>query len=194
MIHPPPYETLNKDSVWIRPYRPTDINGHLEAATESSAEVYPWLPWCNPKYTRDDAEIWVISRPQAWEQGNEYSFVITDANNRFLGSVGLNTIDFENQRANLGYWVRSSACGMGLATAATELAVEFAFKTVQLKRVEILAAVENKASQRVAEKAAAIREGILRSRLILHGRSHDVVAYSLISTDNWQAHSVQRGA
>jgi RimJ/RimL family protein N-acetyltransferase len=39
------------------------------------------------------------------------------------------------------------------------------------------------ASQKVAEKAKAKREGVLRNRLLLHDRSHDAVMYSLVVTD-----------
>jgi RimJ/RimL family protein N-acetyltransferase len=47
-----------------------------------------------------------------------------------------------------------------------------------LNRLEIVAAVENIPSQRVAEKAGAIREGIARSRLFLNGRFHDAAVFS----------------
>jgi RimJ/RimL family protein N-acetyltransferase len=40
-------------------------------------------------------------------------------------------------------------------------------------------AAGNLASQRVAEKAGATREGILRGRLILHDVAHDAVMFSL---------------
>ena len=119
------------------------------------------------------------SRDEAWKQGSEYSFVITNANGVFLGSVGLNTIDFENQRANLGYWVRTSATRKGIASTASVLIARFGIETVGLKRIEIVAAVDNIASQRVAEKAGATREGILRNRLFLHGKSVDCLSYSI---------------
>jgi RimJ/RimL family protein N-acetyltransferase len=49
-----------------------------------------------------------------------------------------------------------------------------------LNRIEILVAVDNLASQRVAAKVGAVREGILRNRLLLHGKIHDAVMFSLI--------------
>ena len=52
-----------------------------------------------------------------------------------------------------------------------------------MNRLEILAAVDNIASQRVAEKAGAIREGIMRNRLVIHGKLYDAVMFSLIPGD-----------
>jgi ribosomal-protein-serine acetyltransferase len=52
-----------------------------------------------------------------------------------------------------------------------------------LNRIEILVPTENPASVRVAEKAGAKKEGILRNRLVLHDCPQDAVMYSLIAAD-----------
>ncbi len=79
--------------------------------------------------------------------------------------------------------MRSSQIGRGVATAATLLAAEFGFEDLGLNRIEILTAIGNVASGRVAEKAGAKKEGILRSRLLLHNCPQDAVMYSLIVAD-----------
>src|SRR5437764_6118705 len=50
-------------------------------------------------------------------QGDEwYSFAVLDQScGRFLGGVGINFINRVHQFANLGYWVRTSAAGRGVA-------------------------------------------------------------------------------
>ena len=85
--------------------------------------------------------------------------------------------------ANLGHWVRSSRVKHGVATKAAVLLAQFGLRQLELNRIEILVAIENGASQRVAEKVRAKREGILRHRLLLHGDPHDAVMFSLIPTD-----------
>jgi RimJ/RimL family protein N-acetyltransferase len=57
---------------------------------------------------------------------------------------------------------------------------DFAFRTTDLVRLEIVCAVGNERSQRVAERAGAVREGVLRRRLVLHGEAVDAVMYSLV--------------
>jgi RimJ/RimL family protein N-acetyltransferase len=94
----------------------------------------------------------------------------------------LNQIDEAHRTANLGYWVRTSAAGQGVTSQAVRLLAEWAFANTNLERLEIVAAVGNVRSQRVAEKADALREGLLRSRLYLHGQPHDAVVYSIIRT------------
>ena len=67
-----------------------------------------------------------------------------------------------------------------MATAAVKLAYQWAMENTNLIRLEILIAVENHASLRVAEKVGALREGMLRKRLLLHDEAHDAVMFSLI--------------
>jgi RimJ/RimL family protein N-acetyltransferase len=61
--------------------------------------------------------------------------------------------------------VGADARGRGVATAATRLAGNWAFEAVpELARLQLRAAVENVASNRVAEKAGFTREGVLRAQ------------------------------
>jgi RimJ/RimL family protein N-acetyltransferase len=46
-----------------------------------------------------------------------------------------------------------------------------------------IAAVENVASQRVAEKAGAVRECVARKRLLINGEQLDAVVFSLVAQD-----------
>lgn len=175
---------FSSDGISIRRYQVTDIPLLHEAVRESISEISPWMPWCHPDYSMEDSAAWVLSRDEAWANEVEHSFVITDAETgAFLGAVGLNQFNRDHQFANLGYWVRSSRAGRGVATTATLLTARFGLRKLALQRIEILAAVGNKPSQRVAEKAGAKNEGVLRNRLSLRGQPHDAVMYSLIPSD-----------
>jgi len=175
---------LTDGRVLIRPYRAEDIGAMYEAVRESVAEVSPWLPWCHAGYTLDETTAFVMAREEAWETDEAYGFGVFDAaTGSYLGGVGLNFINRVHQCANLGYWVRSTRTGRGIASAATRLAARFALEHLGFQRIEILAAVGNRASQRVAEKAGATREGVLRQRLLVNGQPQDAVLYSLIAAD-----------
>jgi RimJ/RimL family protein N-acetyltransferase len=166
--------------ILIRPYDLADAPALYEAARESVADVNFWLPWCHGAYQVADAESWIASQLAAREQNVSYSFVIADEGGRFLGGCGINQLVLAHRFANLGYWVRTSAAGQGVAPQAVRLLADWAFANTPLERLEIVVAVGNVRSQRVAEKAGAHREGILRSRLIAHGQSPDAVMFSLV--------------
>ncbi|MGQ0637050.1 MAG: GNAT family N-acetyltransferase [Planctomycetaceae bacterium] len=168
------------DTLLIRPSRSDDIDGVFAAVRESINELSSWMPWCHPEYARSETLAWVESRPAAWDAKTDFSFVIESETGEILGACGLDRIEHTNGTASLGYWVRTSATGRGVATQATTLLREWAFHHTDLHRLEIMAAVGNVASQRVAEKAGATREGVLAQRLVVRGRKHDAALFSII--------------
>jgi RimJ/RimL family protein N-acetyltransferase len=151
-----------------------------EAARESVPEVFPWLAWCHAEYSMAEAVDWISTRAPLAAEGREHTFAIVGPDGRYLGGCGLNQMNRLHRFANLGYWVRSSATSRGVATAAVRQVAEFAFRFTDLLRLEIVCAVGNERSQRVAERAGASREGVLRHRLLLHGQPADAVMYSLV--------------
>jgi RimJ/RimL family protein N-acetyltransferase len=175
---------LIEGPILIRTLREEDVSALFEAARESIAEVSPWLPWCHENYSIEETREFIASRELASEGGEWYSFGIFEKDGgRFLGGVGINFINRVHQMANLGYWVRTSAAGRGVATSATRAVARFGFEQLGLQRIEIVAAVDNIPSQRVAEKAGAVREGVLRKRLLIRGKPQDAVMFSLVRED-----------
>lgn len=172
------------DHVLLRPFRDDDAGALYEAVCESMAEVSPWLSWCHRDYSIDESRQFISSRAQAADSDEWYSFgVFAKDTGAFLGGVGLNFINRVHQMGNLGYWVRTAAAGRGIATEAARLMARFAFEKVGLHRVEIVAAIPSIASQRVAEKTGAVREGVLRNRLLIRGVPYDAMLFSLIPSD-----------
>lgn len=164
----------------LRPFRPGDAAAFHEAVSASVDELRPWMPWCHPDYTLDEATAWVTMQSKAFSERSEFEFAIIGRSNQVLGACGLNQIDVRNRRANVGYWIRSSASGQGLAAAAVARLLLWAEANTDFQRFEIVVATENVGSLRVAEKVGAVREGTLRQRLLLHDHFHDAVIFSLV--------------
>ena len=176
---------FTENSIRIRPYKPEDAQPLFEAAVESIPDVYLWLPWCHPGYSKDESQAWIAHCEQGWYSGKEFQFAVVpkDEDKKVLGGCGLNAIDFSHRTANLGYWVRSGASGNGIATTAALMVARFGMESLKLIRIEIVMSIHNKRSKRVAEKIGAQYEGILRHRLLIHEEPHDAYLYSLIPED-----------
>jgi ribosomal-protein-serine acetyltransferase len=172
---------LTDGRIILRPHRKSDAGTLYQAIRESLAELSPWLPFAHQDYSIKESLNWVKKRPKEWKKGRAYEFVILDAGSgAVIGGCGLNAIDNLNRRANLGYWVRTSRTGQGIAPAAAVLLAKWGFEALKLLRIEILVASENERSLRVAEKAGAKREGVLRNRLNIRDKAHDAVMHSLV--------------
>lgn len=168
----------------LQPYWLVNADAVYRAVRESLPQLLPWMPWCHAEYSRDDTETWLRSQPQEWESARNYNFAITSAEGEsFLGACGINSFNHQDQFASLGYWVRSTRTGGGIATTAARCLARAAFEALPLNRIEIVVAVENVASRRVAEKIGGTFEGVLRSRTVVRDRVLDAAMYSLIPDD-----------
>ncbi len=170
----------------IRFWEVADAPGLFEAAWQSREQLMRWMQWCHPNYRVEESREWIERQVEARADGSGYEFAIIDGRGRIAGGCGLNTIETAHRRANLGYWVRTSNTGQGIASCAVRLLANWAFETTDLIRLEIVVATENHASQRVAEKAGADREGLLADRLMLREKAHDAVMYAFVRS-RWRA-------
>ena len=95
------------------------------------------------------------------------------------GSIAVRLRRFST--GHIGYWIAREARGRGVATEALAGLCRWAVDTLDVKRLELLTDVDNRGSQRVAEKAGFQREGILRSSLENRdGHVRDSVMFSLL--------------
>ena len=175
---------LTDDVIRLRPLVMEDASELTDAVQKSIPDLMPWMSWCHAGYNQQDALRWLNTLPSGWAKGTDYSFVITDiTDGQILGGCGLSFVNQLFRFGNLGYWVRSDRRGAGIASRAVYLLTRFAFEKVGLVRVEIVVAVDNRPSLRVAEKIGARWEGVLRNRLIVRDSIYDAVMHSLTPED-----------
>lgn len=167
----------------MRPFRFVDAEDLFVSIRESLNELKPWMSWAHDSYSLEEAKDFIRITRARWEDGNLYAFAITEKSGAILGGCSVSHIHPIYHLCNLGYWVRTSRRGEGIAVRATKLAARYAFEKVGLIRVEIVMGVKNAASQRVAEKAGAHYEGILHNRMVVGRNIYDAHMYSLIPQD-----------
>jgi RimJ/RimL family protein N-acetyltransferase len=164
------------------------IEDFLAAVDESRASLGRWMPWCHPEYGRADVERWFADADRFWREQSAFNMWIADGG-RVLGVAGLHDIQLYGKReAELGYWVRQSARGRGVAATAIRAIAAFAFNDMKLVRASMRIRLDNASSRRAAERAAARYEGTVRHGIV-HGEARfDAALYSLLPADlsrNW---------
>ncbi|WP_406313946.1 GNAT family N-acetyltransferase [Streptosporangium sp. NBC_01639] len=146
-------------------------------------EIVRFIPTVPVPYTRDDALSYLKVAERLWESGGA-SFAVADAGtDEWLGNIGLKALD-PRGNGEVGYLIAPWARGRGVATAATRALTEWAFSH-GVQRMELLADVENLASQRVALASGFHREGVQRAAEARRdGTRSDLVAFARLSDDS----------
>jgi len=146
-------------------------------------EIPRWLPVIAQPYGPEEAREFIAWADEQWraQQGLHTAIVERDAGT-VLGSAGMH-FNLADESGSLGYWVLSWARGRGIASRAAKILARWAFESLSLQRIELLAEVDNLASQRAAEKAGFGREGLLRSKIKQREGRGDAYVFSLVPPD-----------
>ena len=163
---------LEDEAVLLRPFEQGDVRAIVAACQDP--EIPRWTSVPSP-YTESDALVWLESTEE------ETFAVVNRSSGELLGSIGVRFLS--DGVAEVGYWTAKEARGQGVATRALALVAAWIFENAEVARFQLRADTENVASQRVAEKAGFVREGVLRAALDLQGERRDVVMYSLVRKD-----------
>jgi len=100
--------------------------------------------------------------------------------NQVIGTCTLLNIDLTHRRAELGIALARPAWGHGYATEALELLIGFAFRTLDLHRLEADIDPDNGRSLRLFECQGFVREGHLRERWHHLGELRDTILLGLL--------------
>ena len=162
-----------------------DAREFLQAVVESKAALTRWMPWCHATYGAADVERWFETADQMWANQTAFPMLIrSKADGALLGGAGLHDVLLYGKReAELGYWVRKSARGRGVASTAIRAIAAFAFGELKLVRASMRIRLDNTSSRRAAERAGASFEGVTRHGIVHGDARFDAAHYSLLPAD-----------
>lgn len=167
---------LRSEKVVLRMIREAD----LENLSLLDSDIDCRGPYFNPNLQSE-----VMLRKQFDENGlwddNAGDLLICSPDNRILGKISFYKTRAYFNAVEVGYILYDIASrGKGVTTEALTLFVDYLFFSKGINRIELVAAVENAASRRVAEKCGFTLEGILRSALTHQGKQLDMALYALL--------------
>jgi RimJ/RimL family protein N-acetyltransferase len=178
---PLPAPELAADGIRLRELRPADVPAMTAACQDPLIQRFTFVP---APYAAEHARGFVAGLPAARASGDALALAISPAGgDELLGTVGLQRFRWEHRTCEIGYWVVPEARGRGAATAAVRLLARWALTRLGMARVQLDTDIDNVASQRVADRAGFVREGVLRSVIEVKGRRWTEVIHSLIVED-----------
>jgi RimJ/RimL family protein N-acetyltransferase len=91
----------------------------------------------------------------------------------------------EDSLMTLGYVLAPKERNRGYCTEAVKLMVDYLFLSKDLVRIQAKTRLENKASQKVLEKAGFKKEGTVRKAMFIRGEWRDLFLWSIIR-EEWK--------
>jgi RimJ/RimL family protein N-acetyltransferase len=175
-----PEPGLGDEVVLLRAWRESDLPAVLGSMNDPLLLRYT-APTGGP-YTEEEARGFFAEQERERLRGVALNFALAEPADpgAVLGGGSVYDVDTHLGRAGVGYWLTPQARGRGVATHAVRLMARWAFSDLGTARLELTCSPDNVASQRVAERAGFVREGVLRSHLPYKGARRDSVMFSLL--------------
>ena len=136
-------------------------------------------------YNRSDAELFIKSALKGWGKSSYLFCLELKTEKKVIGMMGLGNILRSNGTAATGSWINKKYWRQGFITEAKIAVNDFAFDTLNIRRLNSSAMVNNAASNATQLKVGYIFEGIQRKgcRCKASGKIHDLNLYGLLKED-----------
>ncbi|WP_435358365.1 GNAT family N-acetyltransferase [Haloarchaeobius sp. DFWS5] len=167
---------LTDGRVSLRPVEVDDLPA-LRAAWNDPA-VWQMLDTVEPQSATDFRELY-----DDWRAEDGHVSFAIDADG-LVGLCQVKGIHWQSGICRLSYFVLPDHHGEGYASAAVELALEYAFGHLRLHRVEAATVGQNEASQAVLRKAGFSHEGTARNKAFVCGEYHDLLSWGML-VEEW---------
>jgi len=172
--------------VYLRCPTMHDYPAWAELRALSRQHLTPFEPqWARDELARSSfrRRLRLIQREARDDQGYAY-FIFGEEGPTLLGGLNISNVRRGvAQAASLGYWMGAPHAGRGLMTEAVRAAVQFAFATLKLNRLDAACLPNNASSARVLEKAGFKIEGRARRYLKIDGQWQDHDLFALLHDD-----------
>jgi RimJ/RimL family protein N-acetyltransferase len=166
----------------VRCWDPVDAPLLKEAIDSSLDHLRPWMPWARHEPQTLAQKVDLLRRFRGnFDLGEEFVYGILDIEEAaVLGGTGLHS-RVGDHGVEIGYWIRASRVGQGLATEAAAALTRVALELCEVDRVEIRVDPANAPSLAVPRKLGFREEATLRRRLPAgpDGVPRDVVVFAL---------------
>jgi RimJ/RimL family protein N-acetyltransferase len=184
-------EQYRTDRFLLRSYEVGDGPRLAEATNHSYEHLRPFMPWAVPYQSDEDGEYLARRFRARYLTSEDFTLGIFSLDgSQLLGGTGYHLREgagLKNESAEIGMWIRASAAGQGLGTAALRALLRWGFTEWPWARLSWRCVGRNGASQRTAQKAGMVQEGILRAYERQPDGSRDDMIYFAMLREEWLA-------
>ncbi len=146
----------------------------------NNPELKQYLMGAIPQ-SRYEEESWIKFAEQEMKARRSFVFAIERLDTgKFIGTVGVHDINWVSRSATVGIAIYSQEDReQGFGTEAMQLAIEFAWNDLNLRRLELSVHSFNERAQRIYEKLGFKIWGTAHQKMFIRGRYVDTIFMEL---------------
>ncbi len=177
---------LETERLTLRLPRHADFRIWAALRHQSRDFLSPWEPvWADDHLTRKSFTARVYWAQRSVGQGSAVPlFIFRRADDALLGAITMDNVRRgPAQSATLGYWIGVPFARQGYMREAIGGVCHYAFRAMDISRLEAACLPENAASRGVLETSGFKYEGVAQSYLQINGRWRNHVLYANLRND-----------
>ena len=177
----PAFPQLQGKRVRLRGPRIEDADALFALFSDPAVMRY----WSRPPMTTlGEAQGLIGEMLDSFEQRSLFNWMITTRDDDdVIGTCTLFRIDPRHRHAEIGYALRSDRWGRGIASDAVALVLDWAFRRLDLQRVEADIDPGNDGSRRLLSRLGFASEGVLRQRFFVGDVVTDSELFGLLAQE-----------
>jgi [ribosomal protein S5]-alanine N-acetyltransferase len=178
-----PFPTLSTARLDLREFDAKFVDDIFTVRSDPIVQLYNSIP----HLTRGHTLRFIAEQLEKYARRQEITWALLVRRlGRVVGCVTLFNWDSYHRRAEIGYDLARDQWGNGLAQEAVRGVLAFAFKEMDLNRVEIWTSSANDRSLKLASRLGFSLDGTLRRRILEDDRQfHDCTVFGLLR-DEWE--------
>lgn len=172
------------EEITLRHIQESDAAELFNLTEKSRTELREWLPWVDGTRTRRDSLKFIQHTLDAYNAKRALNCGII-YKGKLCGMIGFNLVDWSNRVGHIGYWLATDMVGRGIMSRAVSGLMHYGFYELDLNRMEIRAAVENRRSRAIPERLGFKEEGTIREAEWLYDHFVHHVVYGMLRSE-WE--------
>lgn len=157
---------LKTPRLLLRKFRADDLTNVYQGLSHPEVIKYYGVSFDSLKATQEQMD-W-FSNLERTNTGQWWAVCAADTG-AFYGAGGLNEMDLNHKKAEIGFWLLPQYWGRGIMTEAMSLICRYAFETIGLHRIEGFVETGNHNCKRAMQKLNFHHEGTMRDCEIKNG-------------------------
>lgn len=169
---------LQTQRLLLRPFEDADIDNVFKGLSHPDVIKHYGVSYSTLEETKAQMQFF----KDLENNGTGKWWAVCSADNAiFYGACGLNNMNGQHLKAEIGYWLLPEYWGKGIIAEVLPLVIQYGFSTFSLHRIEAVIETENENSKKLMTKTGFHWEGTMRECEIKNGNFISLDMYAILN-------------